>query len=412
MKGSVRKRGSSYEVQIYLGRGADGKKRRHTKTLSTKKAADRYCREKIAELEATGTLVEAHTETLAEFLADWLDTVAASRVKQRTLEDYREKLERHVIKTKWGNRMLRLLTPDDVQGIYNDTLKRARATGKGSGVTSTRRVHSILSTALKTAVKRGLIVSNPCKMTDLPRDKKKTRRRIIEPKEIPQFVQAALKEERLAALWVLAVTTGMRPGELLGLRWSDLSDDLEWLTVNQVLVRPTRDRKGQAPYRFEDPKTEESQRTLSVSPEVAELLRHHRAQQAAEKLAAGHHYEDHGLVFATTKGTPLHQHNLSQRVLPRILARAGLPKGVTPYSLRHSAATALLEAQENLKIVSAILGHSSVQVTGDVYSHVLKGQHKRAASKLSALAFSGQQADSEDSDRTAKDLRRGSTGGQ
>ncbi|GMU57707.1 MAG: hypothetical protein AMXMBFR33_68530 [Candidatus Xenobia bacterium] len=165
---------------------------------------------------------------------------------------------------------------------------------------------------------------------------------MLHSSDLSKFVQAALQELRLGAMWVLALATGMRPEEHLGLFWSDFSLDYRKVTVNRALVRFVRKVEGLPKWRFEPPKTDKSRRTLALEPEMAELLRQHRDQQNLEKEYAGSAYDDLGLVFANELGGPLYLDNLRARNFKRVLLRAGLPTNLTVYSLRHSAASALL----------------------------------------------------------------------
>ena len=173
----------------------------------------------------------------------------------------------------------------------------------------------------------------------------------------------------------------------MGLQWPDFCPKSRKVTIHRVLVRPAKVVPDQPRWRFEAPKTEKSRRTLALEPEMSMLLRHHRAQQNEEKLAAGPAYTDSGLVFATELGEPLRLDNLRNRNLRRILARAGLPTNLTLYSLRHSAATALLKDRESLKVVSELLGHSTIRLTGDIYSHVTDDMLEEASAKLGKHLF-------------------------
>ncbi len=157
--------------------------------------------------------------------------------------------------------------------------------------------------------------------------------------------------------------------------------------MNRALVRFVRKAEGLPKWRFEPPKTDKSRRTLALEPEMAELLRQHRDQQNLEKEYAGSAYEDLGLVFANELGGPLYLDNLRARNFKRVLQRAGLPSNLTVYSLRHSAATALLKERESLKVVSELLGHSTIRLTGDVYSHVTDDMLEEASAKLGKRMF-------------------------
>ena len=191
--------------------------------------------------------------------------------------------------TPLGKMTVSTITPADIQQRYSEVL----ATGTGSqGV---RRAHTVLRQALQLAVKMREIAINPALSVELPKVKKVREMRIIEAAEIRKFVDSALQEERLSALWVLAISTGMRPEEYMGLTWPDLSPDYRSLTINRVLVRPRKVIESQPKWRFEPPKTEKSRRTLALEPQMAELLMSQRAEQEAEKAIAGCAYEDNQL---------------------------------------------------------------------------------------------------------------------
>lgn len=159
-------------------------------------------------------------------------------------------------------------------------------------------------------------------------------------------------------------------------------------------MRPRKLREGQPAWRFEEPKTRRSRRTVVLEQEVVNLLADHRARQDDEKAAAGSAYEDIGLVFCDELGRPLRQDSLARNNFKRILRRAGLPEQLSPYSLRHAAATALLKKRESLKIVSEMLGHASIRLTADTYSHVCHDMLAQAASKLDEVMFGPRDPDS------------------
>ncbi|MGE0489755.1 MAG: tyrosine-type recombinase/integrase [Vulcanimicrobiota bacterium] len=392
MRGHIQKRGNGYRVEIHIGYDEQGKRIRHRQTLSTKKAAEKYMRAKLDELETEGGIRAKSLETLEAYLKRWLEVSAAPRVRQRTLEDYTEKLRGYVFETPLGRKPLATVTPSDIQELYASVQARVKASGRGNGVTSVKRLHAVLRSAINQAVKWRLLTQNVCLFVDLPKQNRaddpygrQHKKEVLQTEDFPAFIQAALQEERLGAMWVLALQTGLRPGEYLGLQWADFGPNLRQFTVNRALVR-VRTEDGQG-WRFEEPKTRRSRRTVVLDTEVIFLLKQHRTQQNEERLAAGSAYEDHDLVFCNEIGGPLHQHNLSQRVFPRIIERAGLSGKLTPYSLRHSTATHLLRARENLKIVSELLGHSSISLTADVYSHVAPDMLEGAASKMGSAMF-------------------------
>lgn len=376
MRGYITKRGKGYRVEIHLGYGPDGKRLRHRKTLSTKKAAEKYLRSKLEELETDGVIRNKSLDTLWAFLIRWLDVCAKQRVRQRTFEAYQGTVRRYVEKHPIGKQPISTITPNDIQDLYSELQ------GRGVGPAGVRKLHAVIRQSLDQAVKWRELGSNPALSVDLPKLKKNREMKVIAPADFPKFASAALEEPRLGVLFVLALVTGMRPGEYLGLQWSDFSTDFLKVTINRVLVRPNKVKEGEPRWRFEAPKTKKSRRTLALDRTMIKHLRQHRAQQNAERLLAGEAYDDHDLVFANELGGPLFLCNLRNRTLKKILRRAGLDKGITMYSLRHSAATALVKERESLKVVSAMLGHASIRLTADVYSHVTDDMLEEAAGKL------------------------------
>lgn len=381
MRGYIRRRGRGYRVEIHIGYDANGKRLRHMKTLSNKKAAEKYLRQKLDELETEGAVRSKKFESLEDLLLRWLESTAKHRVRQSTFEAYEWVVRRYYLDSTLGKMAVSTITPADIQQRYSEILS------KGTGAQGVRKAHTVLRQAFQLAVKMREISINPALSVELPKVKRVREMRIIEASEIRKFVNSALQEERLSALWVLAISTGMRPEEYLGLTWSDLSPDSRSLTIQRVLVRPRKVVSGQPNWRFESPKTEKSRRTLALEPQMAELLKQHRKEQDAEKAIAASAYEDNELVFATAIGTPIHITNLRNRGLRRVIARAGLDENITLYSLRHSAATALLKDRESIRIVADMLGHSTTRLTADLYSHVTYDMLEEASATLGKRVF-------------------------
>jgi integrase len=174
----------------------------------------------------------------------------------------------------------------------------------------------------------------------------------------------------------------MRPGEYLALKWSDIDLDRGMATVQRTLVRA---KEG---WQFGEPKTSNARRTLPMPPTVTELLRQHRVSQLEQRLRVGDAWEDNGLVFNNEIGQPLERHNLLNRHFKPLLKAAGLPGSLRLYDLRHSAATLLLTAGIHPKVASERLGHSSIVMTLDTYSHVQPDMQKEASDKMEELLFS------------------------
>ena len=201
------------------------------------------------------------------------------------------------------------------------------------------------------------------------------------PADAVRFLQAAQRAP-LGLLFETMLVTGMRPGEILGLRLQDCDLERGVLHVRQALVR----LKGGG-WSFRPPKTPKSQRPIPVPGALAERLRAHRAAQGRERLRLGTAWQDHDLVFPGQLGQPLNWHNVSQRAFKAILADAGLPRTLRAYDLRHSMATLLLSQGESAKVVAERLGHSTTVLTLDTYSHVIEEMQEQATSKLGAVLY-------------------------
>ena len=320
-----------------------------------------------------GSFVEPTKMTLNSYLDHWLETAARPGVRQRTYDGYEGLLERHV-RPPLGDRRLHQLTPIEIQALYSDLLTR------GLSSRTVRYVHAVLSSSLKQAVKWRMLSQNPASFVDLPRIEKKEMR-AFSAEQATTFLKAA-KDDRFGTLFAFALATGMRPGEYLALRWSDIDLRVGTATVVRSLVRC---KDGS--WEFEEPKTKNSRRTIPLPASLVTAVAAHKREQAEERLAKGPSYENETLVFASSTGHPLDQINLVRRHFKPTLKSAGLPNEFRLYDLRHSCATLLLLAGENPKVVSERLGHASVTLTLDTYSHVLPSMQQRAAEKLEAILF-------------------------
>jgi integrase len=199
----------------------------------------------------------------------------------------------------------------------------------------------------------------------------------LSPEQARALLETA-EGDRLEALYVLALSTGMRQGELLGLRWRNVDLDGGSLQVRATLQR-TRDG-----FTFSEPKTARSCRQVTLTKQAVEALRGHRSRQVEERLQMGGAWEDNGLVFANEVGRPIEAGNLIRRSFHPLLERAGLPKGRF-HDLRHTAATLALGKGVHPKIVAEMLGHSQIAVTLDLYSHVTPTMQRQAADALEAV---------------------------
>lgn len=375
MAGQVIKRGNrQYLVRIFQGRDAQGKRRYVNKTIrGTKKDADKYLSKTLTAM-STGTYIEASTLSVDDYLDRWLQNAARGRVRERTFDDYSDLLTRYV-RPALGKTRLCDLRPLDIQNLYTDMQDNDLS------ARTVRYTHAVLNSALKQAVKWLMLSQNPAALVELP---KLTRKEMaaLSVDEAARFLAAA-REDRFALMFALALSTGMRPEEFLGLQWKDIDLETGIATVQRALV--WRDKKQG--WSFTEPKTAKSRRNIPLSASIVRSLASHKARQGEQRLKAGTKYENHDLVFATRDGAPLMRRNILRSHFRPILEKAGLPASIRLYDLRHTCATLLLAANEHPKVVSECLGHSNITLTLDTYSHVLPSMQQGASEKLERMLF-------------------------
>jgi integrase len=377
MAGQIIKKGDrKYLTRIYRGRDSQTGKRRYDNHLihGTKKDAQTYINGRLRELDL-GTYVSPSAKTLDQYLDEWLETAAKPRVSQATFNGYARVLRSHV-RPVIGAKLLHSLRPFDVQAVY------ARMQERGLSPRMVQLVHAVLSQALRQAVRWQVIPSNPADGTDRPKLKRRRFPRPLTEEEYPRLLEACAAT-RYAALFRLALTTGMRPEEYLALRWQDVDLERGSVKVERALIWP---QKGTGWY-FGEPKTERALRMLPLTASTVRALSEHRLSQQEERLKMGAHYRNLDLVFATKWGGPLDPDNLRRRHLKPALARAGLPLSITLYDLRHSWVTLSLAAGVSVKVVSERAGHASVAFTLDNYAWVIPSMD-RAADEIYERLFS------------------------
>ncbi|MDP2727158.1 MAG: site-specific integrase [Dehalococcoidia bacterium] len=307
-------------------------------------------------------------QTVARFLGDWLEATRPT-IKGTTFTRYEEYARLHIAPTL-GALKLAALTPQHLQKLYAQKLV------EGLSPMSVRHLHAILHRALGQALRWGLVATNVTEAVDPPR-KERVELRTLSPEEARRFLEAA-EGDRFEALYVLALTTGLRQGEMLGLRWKDL--DLEGGRL-QVVATLQRTAKGLV---MSEPKTSRSRRQVILTDMAREALRQHRIAQVEERLKAGPLWEDNDLVFPNEMGKPMDAGNILRRSFCPLLEKAGLPH-IRFHDLRHSAATLLLSQGINPKVIQEMLGHSSITLTLDVYSHLLPTMQREAVDAMDAI---------------------------
>ncbi len=380
MSYNLEKRGEqTYRLRITRIDPITQKRIVHRETLHcSRKDADKVARDRIAEIERTGTVVRTPTVSLLDYLERWIRDEARITCKPSTLELNQNYVKLYVA-DRLGKVLLSQATPARLQEHFA-WLHRE----KGLGALTVRRVATIVSAALSSAVRQGLLPENPCSRVALPRVPKKKPRRTLLPEEAQRFV-IALREDRLGLIFEVILVAGLRPGEATGLLWPAVDFENGLIRIETSLTRLKEGR-----WELTDPKTQSGIRAIPLPAHLMERLREHREKQLVEKHAMGASWVGtEPLVFCTTRGTPLNLRNLKHRHFRPILERAGLEpldfKGF--YMLRHSAATLLLVKNAHPKIVSERLGHASTAVTMNVYSHVIEGMQRGATDTLDDLIY-------------------------
>jgi integrase len=356
----------------------DGRTREHQ--CKTKREAQEWLNKTLLAIQQ-GTLATGPQQTVATFLEQWLQDTAKARVRPSTFYRYQVLMNTHAIPAL-GKLPLQKLTPQHLQRFYTDKLD------SGLAPATVAQIHRILHRALKDAMRWDLIGRNPCDLVDTPRGRSPEIRPLNE-EQVIAFLKAA-REDPLEALWVLAVTTGMRQGELLGLKWEDLAEDTRSLSVRRSLQYLPG-----AGYIVQEPKSTKGRRRIALGPLAIMALNRHRERQRLQREFAGEQWEDTGLVFTNTCGRALDASNLTYKAYRPLLARAGLPR-IRFHDLRHTAGTMLLSQGTHPKIVQEILGHSTISITMDTYSHVLPGLQEEAVERMHArLSAAAAQVDPE-----------------
>ena len=353
------------QITVY----ADGRRKRPTLYGKTRKEVADKLNKALSDRDG-GLSFDADNLKLGDYLRRWLEDSKKGSVKPATYHGYERMVRNHLAPTL-GRIKLKALTPTHLRGLYR------QKTDAGLSARTVGYVHATLHNALEQAVNDGLVARNVADAVKPPR----MQREEIEPltpKQARKLLEA-VAGDRLEALYDLAVTAGLRQGELLGLKWNDIDLDQGILRVRRTLSSLEGDRPI-----FNNPKTAKGRRGVKLTAKAVEAIKKHRAQQQEERNRLAGLWQDHGLVFSTRVGTPLSRHNLVNRSFKPLLKRAGLPE-ILFHDLRHTCATLMLVVGTNPKVIQETLGHANVSVTLDVYSHLLPNMQDEAAQKMDKL---------------------------
>jgi integrase len=322
-----------------------------------------------------GMLVVAPQQKVGAFLVQWLEDVHKHTVRPRTYERYESLIRVHLVPGV-GHYQLQKLAPQHLQRFYSKKLE------EGLSPTTVASFHKLLHLALEKAVRWNLVPRNVCDAVDPPRIRH-YEIRPLNQEQIQRFLATAAGHP-LEALFVLALATGMRKGELMALKWQDINFLAGTLQVRRILTHMPARLNGKGGYIEAEPKTESSRRNIVIAPFALEKLKEHRVRQLEARLKAGPFWKDNDLVFCSSVGGHLHTSRDVFVQFKRLLKEADLPD-IRFHDLRHSAATMLLGLDIHPKVVQEMLGHSQIGMTMDIYSHVLPTMQAEAVSKLNAI---------------------------
>jgi integrase len=384
-RGTVIRRGDKWAVVLTTGYNENGRQIRKWHSGFTSRAEAERARTELMSALDTQTYVEPTKVTVGAFIADrWLPAldafVACGKLKASTVGQYRNLANAYIV-PRIGRVLLRDLSADQLSRLYGALLTNGRRRGNGKTLspTTVRAVHITVHRMLKDAQRWGLVARNVADVAsaDAPRAaRREMSERVWSPAELCAFL-ATVSEHRLWAMWLTLATTGMRRGEMCGLRWAEVDLEAGRLTISRSRVVVNHQVIDSTT------KTAASTRVIGLDATTVRALRAHRAQQATERLAWGPEYQATELVFTWENGAPLHP-DLVTRTFKRLAKAAGL-RPIVVHGLRHSYASAALEAGVDIKIVSGRLGHSSISITGDLYQHVRREVDQRAADQVAAL---------------------------
>ncbi len=415
-EGTKYQRADGYWIgQITTGRTGEGKQER--KTFSAKSERDLVAKMKEYQYkQMRGELPKTNTVSLGEWMTTWLENYKKPKVRQTTYENYETIIKTHIMKAPIGKIQVQKLTTDEIQRFMRVkaekgkkiTIKEEIEEG-GEKVVKTRQkevplspravnlIHFIIQSALEQARKNNMVVRNVARNCERYKDERKEVKPLTA--EGAEALLKTMKGHRLFAAVFLDLSTGLRRGELLALRWANVDLEESTIRITENLVRV----KGGS--KVHNPKTKSSIRTINLPERVIEALKAHKARQEEEKADAGEKdraeaakakeqgkaeekkeasYQDNGLVFCQPNGKRIQPRNF-QRMFEGWARKAGLPKGTRLHDLRHTFVSNMFAAGVDIKTVQSFTGHPDTRVLTEVYAHVINEAQKKAATIMNGL---------------------------
>lgn len=394
-EGSIRERSKGkWEGRVTIGKTDEGKPRRVSFYGTSRQEVSGKITDALSKLQ-NGTFVEPNKVTLSKWLDKWMEVYQKGSISPNFYSRRKDLIRIH-IKPAIGDTPLLKLKPADVKKFYNDLGKKGRKPSKlkngkiiplkegtppGLASGTIRHIHNILNPAMKQAVREGLVPKNVVADVSPPK--------LIKTREAHPLTKAdakiyldKLKEHRMYVAFVVELTTGLRRGELIGLKWKDLDQETGTIKIRRQISRITQD-DGSTIMDYAPLKTPSAYRTIKLPAIALSELKAHKARQAQEKLLAGKIYTKEDLIFCSTWGEKLDSRHL-YNIHCETLEDANIPHTAF-HDLRHTVATLLLQAGESIKVVQDLLGHANAETTMNVYAHVLEEMKQSAADTLDAI---------------------------
>lgn len=367
----------SWKAQLTIGQRPNGTRIKITRTRTTKTEAVRALND-LRTIHAAGRFTDGRNVTLRDHIENWLGFHAPLTCRQTTVDGYRYVIDRYV-SAQLKNRRLTDIKPSDI------ATEIKRLTDSGMSLTTCKQVRALLSRCMELAIKLELITNNPVRVIPVPKPTHF---------DSPSRVKEALTRDEasllipqlpddLAIIVTIAVHSGMRRGEILGLKWSDIGPGDTTINIERSLCEARRQRPdgtGATALTVNKPKTRNSRRTITTTDALRAALRTQRRRQAAQRLRAGEQWCNDGWVFTTDTGKPVNPNGVSRR-FRTALARIG-HRHIRFHDLRHTTAHLMLEAGVPLESVTQALGHSSITITKDIYASSVPKLAERAFDTL------------------------------
>lgn len=372
-EGSIRKRkDGTWEARVTIGISADGKQQRKSLYGKTRQEVSAKMTDLLNNLQ-NGTITNPTEITLGEWLDEYMRTYKKPHVRPATYNNYSVKVNNH-IKPAIGHYKLKALRQDIIQKFVNGLSE------KGLSPSTVTDIYKLLRNALETAIDDGIIARNVSCRVKLPK-MSKPKINVLTIEQQNAFVEQA-KKTYMGTMHIFDLCTGMRLGELLGLKWNDIDFPSNELHVQRTVYKSKDPDTTNSRWQlyFGDPKTEASVRTIPLNETAVKVLADVFEQQNQNKIRAGTAYEDNDLVFCTQLGRPLDPNNM-RRTFYSICDKIGI-KDMHPHCLRHTFATRGAENNVDVRVMQRLLGHSNIQETADTYTHVLSGLKRDEVMKL------------------------------